>query len=435
VSEWSTRLIPALLSAISIPLIYAISRIIFAARLTAILSALVYLTLLPVARHGRLAMLDGAVVCWLCLAVWCLLKGRFERRFLLGVGWSLGLICLTKGIAMGVLLGSILAIFLAWDAPKTLKSAYFWGGLILGLLPAIAWYGLQYLHYGKEFIGINLGTQTFSRIWTPLEEHREPFWYYLLEIVKYSLPWLLFLPRGVSLAISNCYWSWGKLTLVWSGIYLLTVSAMATKLPWYVMPLYPALALLIGVNLTRIWQFPARYYSRIENGILALLATACWGASVYYFGLTAQNERALSLPIACLALTLTIAAILRFWKSRYFIAVLISGLYLAFLLFFNSNYWLWELAEAYPVKSIAAAIKSQTPLGQIIYTSFPDFRPSLNFYSDRIVIPASTTELRQHWSTKQPLYLLVDSIAINNLNFTKMKILASSNDWKLITNR
>ena len=43
---------------------YAIGREIFPQRLPAVFSALIYLTLLPVARHGRLAMLDGAVVCF-----------------------------------------------------------------------------------------------------------------------------------------------------------------------------------------------------------------------------------------------------------------------------------------------------------------------------------------------------------------------------------
>ncbi|MEO1691960.1 MAG: phospholipid carrier-dependent glycosyltransferase, partial [Cyanobacteria bacterium J06631_6] len=72
VSEWSTRLVPALLSACSVPLVYLIGREIFPRLATAIFSALVYLTLLPIARHGRVAMLDGAIACWLCLGVWCL---------------------------------------------------------------------------------------------------------------------------------------------------------------------------------------------------------------------------------------------------------------------------------------------------------------------------------------------------------------------------
>ena len=184
VSEWSTRLVPALLSACSVPLVYLIARELFPHLATAIFSALVYLTLLPVARHGRLAMLDGAIACWFCLGVWCLLCGRKHHAWLLGVGIALGLICLTKGIMMGVLLGGIILLFIAWDSPKLLKKPYLWAGLLLGVIPAIAWYCLQYFHYGTQFLGISLGDKTFKRIWSPVSTISGSPWYYLLEIAK-----------------------------------------------------------------------------------------------------------------------------------------------------------------------------------------------------------------------------------------------------------
>ncbi len=65
VNEWTTRLPGAMLTAISVPLLYCIGREIFRQRWAAIYSALIYLTMLPVVRHGRLAMLDGAVICFL----------------------------------------------------------------------------------------------------------------------------------------------------------------------------------------------------------------------------------------------------------------------------------------------------------------------------------------------------------------------------------
>ncbi|MEY4520643.1 MAG: hypothetical protein RLZZ499_3243, partial [Cyanobacteriota bacterium] len=231
ISEWSTRLVPALLSACSVPLVYLIARELFPHFATAIFSALVYLTLLPIARHGRLAMLDGAIACWFCLGVWCLLRGRKRNSWLLGTGIALGMICLTKGMMMGVLLGGIILLFTAWDSPKLLKNPYLWAGLLLGEIPAIAWYCLQYFHYGAQFLGISLGEQTFKRIWSPVSTISGPPWYYLLEIAKYSFPWLIFLPHGVKLAWANRHLSWGKLTLVWTGVYLLAISLMKTKLP------------------------------------------------------------------------------------------------------------------------------------------------------------------------------------------------------------
>ncbi len=117
-----------------------------------------------------------------------------------------------------------------------------------------------------------------------------------------------------------------------------------------------------------------------------------------------------------LACTLTIVAISLWLKHRYFIIFLFLGLYSALLLLFNSQLWVWELAEAFPVKPVAEVIKQHTPDQQIVYTSYPYNRPALEFYSERVVIPASDEELKKYWQQKDEVYFLLDSQAIIRLN-------------------
>jgi len=50
------------------------------------------------------------------------------------------------------------------------------------------------------------------------------------------------------------------------------------------------------------------------------------------------------------------------------------------LLLLTSRHWVWELAESYPVKPVAAMIQNGTPVGEKVYTSYPYGRPSLNFF-------------------------------------------------------
>uniref|UniRef100_A0ACD5GWP6 ArnT family glycosyltransferase n=1 Tax=Desertifilum tharense IPPAS B-1220 TaxID=1781255 RepID=A0ACD5GWP6_9CYAN len=71
INEWTTRLPSAILTALSVPLLYGVGVEIFPKRTPAIFSALIYLTLLPVVRHGRLAMLDGLdfVLSAICILV------------------------------------------------------------------------------------------------------------------------------------------------------------------------------------------------------------------------------------------------------------------------------------------------------------------------------------------------------------------------------
>ena len=294
---------------------------------------------------------------------------------------------------------------------------------------------MQYLHYGQDFLGISLGKQTFNRIWEPVSHVSSPPWYYLLEIAKYSLPWLIFLPQGIKLAFGERHLSWGKLVLVWSGVYLLAISLMATKLPWYVMPIYPGLSLLIGASLAIAWKNKQYLYS--WKICLSIVTTICWIALIY-LSFSGQVRWDLSLIIAIATVGFTIALILLWSDSRYFIPVLIGSFYLALLLLFNSNHWLWELNEAFPVPAIAKIIKQHTPPQQKIYTAYPYFRPSLNFYSDRVIVPAGDRQLQQIWQQYQPAYLLLDPDAIERLNLKSYVILGNEVEgvaWQLISNQ
>ena len=430
VSEWSTRLFPALISACCVPLLYLIGRKLFKSRITAVFSALVYLTFLPIARHGKLAMLDGAINCWFCLAVWCLLRGRKDRKWLLGTGLGIGLICLTKGMMMGVLLGGILVLFLLWDSPKLLLSPCLAISLILGLIPAIAWYLLQYFHYGTEFLGISLGEQTFNRIWQPVSNSSPP-WYYLLEIAKYGLPWLIFLPQGIKLAVKSYHLSWAKLALVWCGVYLLTISLMVTKLPWYIVPIYPGLSLFIGASLARSWK--KDIYPRSWQITFSLVTLGCWIGAIY-LSFSGWLEKDVTIVIQFIAIAFTVAVILLWLRSRYFIPVTIGSFYLTLLLFFNSHSWLWELNEAYSVKPIATIIQRFTPVGQSIYTNHLYPRPSLKFYSDRLIIPVEDSELKRLWLQTESVVLLIEPNKIEELKLDNYVELGRNKEqWRLIT--
>ena len=120
VNEWTTRLPSAVLSALSVPILYGIGREIFPSRLSAIFSSLVYLTLVPVACQGRLAVADGMALCFVLLMIWCVLRSRRDLRWSLGVGLALSLITLSKGLVLGSLTGAIAFVFLSWDTPRLL---------------------------------------------------------------------------------------------------------------------------------------------------------------------------------------------------------------------------------------------------------------------------------------------------------------------------
>ncbi|MCL2924443.1 MAG: glycosyltransferase family 39 protein [Trichodesmium sp. MAG_R04] len=468
VSELTARLSPALLTACSVPLIYGVGRELFRPRTPAIFTALVYLTLLPVVRHGRLAMLDGAVICFFLLMIWCVLRSRHNLRYCLAIGISFALVSLSKGIILGLLLGTIAFLFLWWDTPRLLSSKYFWSGILLGMLPVFLWYTAQFFHYGVEFFHANFFHQSLKRIWQPVGNHNGPIWYYLLEIIEYSFPWLFFWLPGLYLSWKNRNLSWGKLVLVWSGVYLLAISLMNTKLPWYVLPIYPAFALAVGSYLTEIWyQFPLdlgyfwfstdKYfpthrnnkkhlwsiptvYHRLVVALFALLAVIAWVASVYFSDVSHIGESNLAKPdlplqfiSLAVALTITMVTLLLNQQDRQFLLILIWGIYLSLLMFVSSPHWIWELEEDYPVKPVGEMIQKNTLPGQIIYSFGTRNRPSLNFYSDRLIKRVGPEKIQQQWeSTTQP-YLLVEASTLNNLPLDNFQVLNTVEGWALVT--
>ncbi len=427
VQEFTTRLPGAFLSACGVPLLYLVGREVFPQRLPAVFATGVYLTLLPVVRHGRLAMLDGTAVSFFLLLLLCLLKARQNQRWAVGVGLSLGLIGFTKGILV-VLLGAIAFGFLLCDRQLALlKSPYFWLGLLLGNMPMLAWYVAQWQHYGATFWQVHFQSQGLQRISQSVEGHGRPFWYYLLELLKYPWPWLLFWPGGLYLAWQKRHTSWGALVLVGTVGYLGTISLMTTKLPWYIMPVYPFFALAVAASLSHLWE-NSKSYPRILAGILGFVAIAGLGGCIYF--VWADPQPVLIIMGVVVALTMGLAAWRVTQNNRIFIPILLVGMYLVLGLLMTSKSWLWELNEAFPVKPVAALIREQTKDGAVVYTSFGYGRPSLDFYSDRQVIPADAATLQQLWST-QP-YLLLDQSTLSALQLPGRVSLGSAEGFTLV---
>ncbi|KKI98605.1 ArnT family glycosyltransferase [Prochlorothrix hollandica] len=442
IHAWTSRLPGALFGAAAVPLLYGVGAALFPTRLPVRFGCLVYLTLMPVVRHGRLAMLDGAVVFFWLLLLLCLLRSRRHPPWALGVGLGFGLIVLTKGI-LGILLLGLALVFVLWDSPYGLRSPYLWGGIALGFLPAATWYGLQWQHYGQTFVEVALFNQNVDRIWETVENNDGPPWYYVVELLKYSWPWLLFLPWGLGRTWGDRHLSWAKLLLVWAGGYLATISVMGTKLPWYIFPLYPALALIIGVSLAHTWQslggsggqpYTPQPVPQPWLWGLGILAGGAVAGMVYFS--PGGGEPAPGLLLACglISGSAGVSVVLARRGNGLFLPVLLWSWYLGLLLFVSSQHWVWELAEDYPVQPVAALVQQHTPPGAIVYTSHPHERPSLNFYSDRRV-RSRPFEMLQNPPLANPgdppVYWLVASPLLSQLS-RPPAILGTTADWTLI---
>jgi hypothetical protein len=78
-------------------------------------------------------------------------------------------------------------------------------------------------------------------------------------------------------------------------------------------------------------------------------------------------------------------------------------------------------------------IARANPAVRQIYTSFPYPRSSLDFYSDRTIIPASFGDLQYYWQYSGQPYFLVNASALDSLKLKSIKVVAQAAGWQLIT--
>lgn len=116
---------------------------------------------------------------------------------------------------------------------------------------ALPWYvAVGVKTEGQWLIGF-LGTHNVSRFVSAMEGHSGPIFYYVIAVMLGMLPWSLFLPQAIVTAVARVRCDAGRnwndlFVLCWAGVYLGFFSLARTKLPSYVLPCYPALALLVG---------------------------------------------------------------------------------------------------------------------------------------------------------------------------------------------
>lgn len=437
-SEFAARLPSALLTAVSVPLVFALAREVFQEPLPARCCALVYLTLLPVVRHGRLAMLDGPTVTFFIMMVLSLLMAREQRAWLWAAGAGFGLMLLTKGL-LGVILLCILFVYLAWERSSLLRTPQLWLALLLGLAPAAAWFGLQWHHHGSYFYHEAIFTQSLDRVVFRVGGQGGPPWYYLVEILKYGWPWLAFLPAGLWLAIRARDAAWARLGLAWLVLYLALISLLGTKQPWYVYPIYPALALIIGAALaeairgfTAETADPDRFAMLFRAGVfmLAPLSLAAIAGSLFFTPLGPDPLPAITAASAIIAVGLGSAFVLARRRDSRFCGAIAASAFAALLLLVLSDRWVWELGEDFPVTPVARLVRDNLPADSAVRLVHRHGRPSLNYYSGRKIDAATLKDLKES-DPDGDTFWLVGLEAVEGL-VPPATVVAKADGWALV---
>ncbi len=164
------------------------------------------------------------------------------RRVAVATGVLLGLAVLAKGLVPLVLFFPAV-----WLYRRRIPDL----AIVLACCLAVAgpWYALVTLRNGHAFVDEFIWKHHFQRFTSDALQHVRPMWFYLPVLLAGLFPWtplvVLIRPRLFEDAAL-------KFLGVWTIYALVFFSASRNKLPGYILPLLPALALLIGVALASV---------------------------------------------------------------------------------------------------------------------------------------------------------------------------------------
>ncbi len=248
VTEFVARLWSAIPGILGVGVTAALARELWGPR-CGLLSAFVLATTLQWWAQARLAVFDPLLVLWMVLTLLGFWRGYAHKdrwAYLLAV-LAAALGTLTKGFVAAVVPGGVGLVFLLLRRELSRLRTFPWGpGLLLYGVVGCGWYGVQAVLHGETFVRTALGYYTLNRYVGVVEGQSGPIWYYLPVLAVGLVPWTAFLPKALKEAVRARQDPRALFLLVWMGFGFLFFSLAGTKLPNYILILYPAAAVLIG---------------------------------------------------------------------------------------------------------------------------------------------------------------------------------------------
>jgi 4-amino-4-deoxy-L-arabinose transferase-like glycosyltransferase len=446
VDEWTARLPSALAALGTVLIVMALVRR-RSDRPTARLAGAALATsglFLVMARTAQADMMLAFFCTAAVAALWMAVETHGRRRFgwLVLAGAAAALAMLAKGpvpaivfpAPLAVAAGMMLARLVRSGQPRRTRLAdWAWtlGGAAAGavLFAAIALPWLAYVYLRVPEVLAIMKAESVDRS-TGDFGHEEPFYFYLVRLPLLAGPWTVFLIHGIVLAARRARQEaaarpWLGFLGAWLFGPLVAFSAAAGKQDHYILPVFPACAVLVAMSL-RHFLAPAtpqggragRDMFLAHSGVMvALSATGLLmvGAMLYldswvkYPMAQALAKAGALQPLAAIALLAFVGGGLaaRFAASGRLhrsLAALVATFAAAFLLAWPTV--IGPLDRATTAAEFGRQIRREAPPEAPLF-SFADANNTVIFYAARpIAILPTPDRVRQELARGRPFYLI-----------------------------
>jgi 4-amino-4-deoxy-L-arabinose transferase-like glycosyltransferase len=263
-NEWALRSVPALLGLFGVVMTYAFARR-FRGRVAGLASAIVLGTSLMYFALARILILDMAVSVFIAASLFCFIlgvreePGRARRLLFYGLYVAAALATLTKGLIGFLLPGAVMFLWLLiFNQWKRLRPLYLPSGGLLFLAVAAPWHILA-AQQNDQWAWFYFVREHWLRFTTTTHNRYEPWWYFGPVLLLGLFPWTGHFWNAAKEALPGA-WARRKeyadawFLVLWSAFIVLFFSRSQSKLPPYVLPVFPALAVLLGSWIARIHE-------------------------------------------------------------------------------------------------------------------------------------------------------------------------------------
>jgi 4-amino-4-deoxy-L-arabinose transferase-like glycosyltransferase len=393
VSEFSARFWAPVFGILTVLITYGFGRRCFGSR-SAFLGGLILISSLIFNVSSRSAVPDAQMIFFINGALFAFFLGFMgDRR-----GWyyafyaSMGMAVLAKG-PIGILLPSLAAgIYLAFKKePFSFRRFRIVEGIGIGCVLVLPWFVAVIIKtHGAFFEGFFLQHNLY-RYLNPMERHSGPLIYYFLVLLFACFPWSGLLPQMALHTHKDPGKGWEKEASTylrwWIIVFILFFSIAKTKLPSYIIPILPALSLLIGRMLAK-WLDQPNEVSRAApvkamafNGFfgLVLFVGIIVGSSLFYPG---------KWPLAFIAFVPLFGAFLSgllFHRGDYGNGIVVNGTMAAVFLILLAAVAIPVVETQRPIKAMSLITRTSSGSEEVKVATLKFYRPSMTFYCQRLV--------------------------------------------------
>ncbi|WP_343655408.1 glycosyltransferase family 39 protein [Cupriavidus sp.] len=292
VGDWQARLCVALSGIVGLGVTMLATARWFGCR-AGLLSGLVMLAMPMWSVAGHFNSLDMTLSGALACVLGCMLLAQHpdtppgaRRAWMLACWVAMGVAILTKGLVGIALPGLVLVVYTLLTRDLGLwRRLHLPTGILAMLVVTVPWFWLISTK-NPEFPHFFFIHEHWDRYTSTVHSRKGSVWYFVPLLLAGMLPWLGLVPRmwdvvrdraGAQRGAGGKPFQPALMSLVWFAAIFVFFSLSGSKLPGYIVPVFPALAILAAVALDQISD---RSWNRQINALLVLAVVGLLAAPV-----------------------------------------------------------------------------------------------------------------------------------------------------------